>query len=139
MNATDQTPGRIPQRRDAHEKIARKSFIVNLGCMFLAILKKSRMWTDRRGLVRGVHAGVAGLTDTLILGEAQTLGHRLVDSHDAVLRVQDGDRVRHGVKSAFPLFERLEGGNVDPQTVAGGMLARRSPLLLDGSLRGDRA
>ena len=39
VDATHQAPGGIPQRRDAHEEIARKPFFVDLDRMFLTVLE----------------------------------------------------------------------------------------------------
>ena len=61
-----------------------------------------------------MNAGVAGLTDALVFGEAQPVGHRFVDSHHPVLRVQDDNQVRHGVERPLPLLGCLDGGNIDP-------------------------
>ncbi len=64
---------------------------MDLAFVFLAILKQLGMRAEGRRFVGAVNQAVAGLADALVFGEAQPIGHRLVDTQDAVLRVQNGD------------------------------------------------
>ena len=88
------------------------------------------MWAEDRRFVGSVDQAVAGLADRLVHAEADPVGHRFVDSNNPVLRVDDGNRVWHGVERLLPIFRRLGDGSMG----SNGLVVPRGPLRPGGRL-----
>ena len=102
MNAADNLPRLVPQGARGDEEIAAEAIIVHFGGVLLAIGQSKGMGARRWRLACPVNAFVALQSDALLGRAAQLFRHRLIDPHDSVMAIEDGDQVGDAVESAFP-------------------------------------
>ena len=124
--------GLVEQRRGRDQEIAAQPLLMNFGGVFAAVGQGASMRARIQRAVRAMDAPEALQTDALLRLDVQSTRHRTVDPHDAVLAVQNGDPIRHGVEGPFPiLFSPVDfGGSI------GHALFQRSVDLLERGLRG---